>query len=141
MWLMDASLRIVRIVRIAMLLSIVMYGFVGEYARPPMNSPNPIIFYALTFVSISMAALIIWMRRLLISPAEAVLAANASETTALNRWRAGYMVIYAICEAIALYGLVLRFLGFTLSQVAPFYAAGFILLVFLSPRPPSNELS
>jgi hypothetical protein len=35
-----------------------------------------------------------------------------------------------------MFGLVLRLIGFSLSQVASFYIAGFILLLFFGPRRP-----
>jgi hypothetical protein len=41
-----------------------------------------------------------------------------------------------LSESIAIFGLVLRILGFSLSQVASFYISGFILLLFFGPRRP-----
>ena len=49
---------------------------------------------------------------------------------ALARWRVGYVVIYALSLSIALYGLVLPFMGFPMSAVAPFLLAGFALILF-----------
>jgi hypothetical protein len=139
---MDSALKVVQTIRIAMLASIVLYVFVGELAaRPRMNSPSVLIFYALTFVSITMVGIITVIRRTLTFPAQTTLAAQAADAAALNRWRGGYIASYAIAEAIALYGLVLRFLGFTLSQVAPFYIAAFMLLLLLTANRPSAELS
>ena len=139
---MDAALKVVQTVRIAMLVSIVLYVFVGEVsARPPMTSPSVLIFYALTFVSITMVGIIMVIRRTLIFPAQTALAAHATDAAALSRWRGGYIFSYAIAEAIALYGLVLRFLGFTLTQVAPFYIAAAMLLLLLTAKRPSTELS
>jgi hypothetical protein len=48
---------------------------------------------------------------------------------------------YALSEAIAIFGLVLRLIGFSLSQVAYFYIAGFILLLFFGPRRPVGQAS
>jgi hypothetical protein len=35
---------------------------------------------------------------------------------------------------------MLRFLGFTLGQVAPFYVAGIGLLLYFNPRAPVNRM-
>jgi hypothetical protein len=72
--------------------------------------------------------------------AEEALVRNEQDALSLARWRSGYVLIYALCEAVALYGLVLRFMGFTLTQVAPFYVVGFVLLFFFSPRRPSSAI-
>ncbi|MGA9304770.1 MAG: hypothetical protein WBW31_05120 [Candidatus Sulfotelmatobacter sp.] len=37
-------------------------------------------------------------------------------------------------EAIVLYGVMLHFMGFALSQVAPFFIAGAVLMLFLGPK-------
>jgi hypothetical protein len=46
---------------------------------------------------------------------------------------------YALSEAIAIFGLLLRFIGFSFSHVASFYVAGFILLLFFGPRRPVSQ--
>jgi hypothetical protein len=43
-----------------------------------------------------------------------------------------------LCEALALLGLVLRFMGFRFEQSLPFYVGGFILLFFFGPREPAG---
>jgi hypothetical protein len=67
---------------------------------------------------------------------ESMLAMRPGDALTLNRWRAGYIMTYALSEAIAMFGLVLRILGFSLSQVLSFYVAGFALLLFFGPRRP-----
>jgi len=64
------------------------------------------------------------------------LATRPNDAATLSRWRAGHIMTYALSEAIAIFGLVLRIIGFSLSQVASFYIAGFILLLFFGPRRP-----
>jgi F0F1-type ATP synthase membrane subunit c/vacuolar-type H+-ATPase subunit K len=81
------------------------------------------------------------VRRLFVLRAEVTLAAQPEDATALNRWRAGYIITYALCEAMALFGLVLRVLGFTLSEVTPFYLVGFVLILVFTPRRPPAEIS
>jgi hypothetical protein len=137
----EASLKILRTVRLAMLGSIVIYAWIGERSGPPPRTGNAVVaYYAITALAISMVGAIFVLRRIIVLPAENALANNPEDTTALNRWRAGSVVTHAICEALALYGLVLRFMGFRFSQVLIFYVAGFALMLFFAPRRPSNAI-
>jgi len=74
------------------------------------------------------------VRRIMLKSAESMLAENRENPAALYRWRASYMATYALSEAVVLYGVVLRFLGLEFSQVAPFFVAGFILMLFFGAR-------
>jgi hypothetical protein len=97
---------------------------------------NPTLFYALSLATITIVGVILVVRRTLVLQSAATLATRPNDVATLNRWRAGYVMTYALSEAIAMFGLVLRLIGFTLSQVASFYIAGFILLLFFGPRRP-----
>ena len=88
----------------------------------------------------TLVGVILLVRRTLILQSEATLRTGATDVGTLNRWRSGYIVTYALSESLALFGLILRFMGFNPVQVAPFYLAGFILMLFFGPRQPS-ELS
>lgn len=81
------------------------------------------------------------MRRVPVSPAEAAVASHPDDVAALNRWRGACIASLAVCEVVAVDGLILRILGFTLGQVAPFYLASFMLLAFFGPRRPLAELT
>ena len=117
-----------------------LYVFVGEQVPHPPKPTNVVFYYAMTFMAIAMIAAIFILHRIMVTGAEQTLGQNADDFASLYRWRAGYIVTYALCEAIALYGFVLRFVGFSLSQVAPFYLAGFVLILFFGPRRPSTEI-
>lgn len=139
---MESAVKLVKILRAGMLVSIALYGLVGELVAKPANQPRNIaVFNALTLLAVVMVAVIVVVRRSLVLRAEEALSSAPGDAAALNRWRGGYIVTYAICEAIALFGLVLRILGFTIAQVAPFYVAGIVLMLFFNPRLPSRELS
>lgn len=129
-----------RTVRIAMLAALVLYVLVGERVPHPPKATNVVFYYAVIFMAIAMIAAIFILRRIMVMRAEQTLGQSAEDFASLYRWRASYIVTYALCEAIALYGFVLRFVGFSLSQVAPFYLAGFVLILFFAPRRPSNEI-
>lgn len=141
---METALKVIQMMRLALLVSIGLYVFVGETvfrgAHSVRPTPNPLLFYVLTFVATTIVALIFIMRRVLATGPQSPLAGQSVDASVLNRWRTGHIMTYALSEAIALFGLVLRMLGFSLSQVAPFYVAGFVLLLFFSPRLPSNTI-
>lgn len=63
---------------------------------------------------------------------------DPTHAKALKRWQLGHIIQFAFGESMALYGLVLRYQGFTLPQVVIFYLAG-VGFVFLGypkePRP------
>ena len=133
---MDNAIKIVRVIQIAMLLSVGLFVVVGEMVGSIPKLSNPTLFYALSLATITIVGVILVVRRTLVLQSAVTLAARPNDVATLNRWRAGYVMTYGLSEAIAMFGLALRLIGFTLSQVASFYIAGFILLLFFGPRRP-----
>jgi hypothetical protein len=130
---MAPAVRLVRLVQIALLVSIVLYGVVGELVGRS-TAPNNALFYTLSLTSISTLGAAFVVRRTLVLPSEALLQAKPQDALLQARWKTGYMVLYALCEALALFGLILRLTGYGLSQVWGFYLGGFLLLILFSPR-------
>jgi hypothetical protein len=93
------------------------------------------LFYALTLAAITTVGVMLAIRRTMVVPSEMALRVRHDDAASVNRWRTGCIVTYAMSEVVALFGLVLRITGFTLSQVAAFYIAGIVLLLFFSPQP------
>ncbi len=137
---MDSSLKLLRSVRLFLLVTIVLYAAIAERFGPAPKAQAPLIFYAITAVAISLIATMFAIRRGRLAKLEKVLSSDQEDTAALNPWRATYLLLFMACEAIALYGLVLRFQGFTLMQIAPFYIAGFVLMLYFAPRRPTNAI-
>jgi hypothetical protein len=136
---MEPALKTVRMIRIALLVSIALYLPLGEYVgQTTVSAPDRNVYFALTLVAITTLGMIFAARRLFVLRSEATLAEQPDDLAALNRWRSGYIITYALSEAVALFGFVLRMLGFTLSQVAPFYLVGFVLIMIFGPRRPSS---
>ena len=134
---MEAALRTVRLIQIAMLVSVVAYVVVGEVTKLSVT-PNHTILYALSVLSISVVGAILVVRRTLVIQSEMQLREKPGDLGIMNRWKAGHIVTYALCEALGLFGLVLRLLGFPLSQVWPYYAGAGALLLLFSPRAPRS---
>ena len=133
---MENAIKIVRVIQIAMLLSVGIFVVAGEMVGSIPKLSNPTLFYALSLATITIVGVILVVRRTLVLQSAVTLATRPNDVATLNRWRAGYVMTYALSEAIAMFGLILRLIGFTLSQVASFYIAGFILLLFFGPRRP-----
>ncbi len=137
--IMETVLRTLRILQIAMLVSIALYVWIGERVAENVVRANPVFYYAITFVSISVVGVIFVVRRVLLSRFEAQLSTRPNDNALLGRWRAGYIVLYALCESIALFGFVLRVLGFPLARIWVFYLSGFALTLVFGPRQPKAE--
>ena len=135
---MGATVRTVRLIQIAMLVSVGIYAVVGEVAGRHLNTDATII-YAISFASISLVGAILVVRKTMVLQSEVELKAKPDDPVIIARWKTGYFVTYALCEALALFGLVLRILGFTLNQVWPYYAGSFVLLLLFWPRAPQTH--
>jgi hypothetical protein len=136
---MDSSIKIIRVLQAAMVAGILLCIGIGEVLGSVSTASNATMFYVFSMVTVTIVGIILVVRRTLVTQSAVALAMRPADVATLGRWRAGYIMTYALSEAIALFGLVLRLTGFTLSQVAPFYVAGFILLLFFRPRRPVSE--
>lgn len=56
----------------------------------------------------------------------------------LAKLRTYFIVCYVFCETVALYGFVLRFMGSSLMDAAPFFAGSLLLYALCYPRLPSD---
>lgn len=133
---MNRALNTLRAVQWAMLASILLYALVGELVGPRVRGMNPSLSYIFTTLGVAMVGIIFVVRRTLVLRAAASLATQPEDLISLNHWRTGYLATYALCEALALFGLVQRFLGSGLQQSVPYYLGGFILLFFFRARQP-----
>jgi hypothetical protein len=137
---MRFAAQMVRLVQIAMLASIALYVAAGEMlARRIAHVPANSLFHALSLVSISLVGATVVVRRTLILPSEAALSLRPDDSLAAARWRAGYIFLYAMCEVLGLFGIVLRLAGFSLGNVWGFYLGGFLLLLLYTPRTPRTQ--
>ncbi len=135
---MIRALKTLRAVQWAMLASILLYGVVGEAAGPVVHPVDPAVSYLFATLGVAIVGVIFVVRRTLVLRAAESLATQPDDSLSLNHWKTGYIATYALCEALALFGLVLRFLGASLQQSMPYYLGGFVLLFFFRPRQPET---
>jgi len=134
------AVRLVRQVQIAMLVSIALYAAAGEMLAGKLaHDPANALFHALSFISISIVGATVVIRRTLVLPSEGLLKEKSDDSVAVARWRTGYLFLFALCELLGVFGLILRMSGFTLGNVWGFYLGGFVLLLLYSPRAPRAE--
>jgi hypothetical protein len=136
---MGQALKLLRMVQWAMLGSILLYIVLGEFAGPKSRAVNPAVSSVFSTLAVAVVGMIFVVRRTLVFRSAETLASRPDDPVTLNHWRTGYLVTYVLCESLALFGLVLRFLGYNLPQSLPFYAGGFVLLFFFAPRKPVSS--
>jgi hypothetical protein len=132
---MNSSLRQLRTIWMALLASIAIYFLVALHA-PARSEGTPVMLFALAATSFALAVVVFVIRRKMLAATEALAASHPDDKVALSRWRTAYIIVWALCEMIAMYGLVLRYLGFSIFQAAPFFASGFLLILLQGPRRP-----
>jgi hypothetical protein len=131
---MEAAVKVIRWLQIALLVTIVLYAVAGEMLSRNIHRHAPsTLFHVFSLISISLVGAIVVVRRTLITPSEVALE-QKQDSLAFSRWRTGYIALYALCEMLGLFGLVLRLAGFTLANVWGFYLGGIVLLLLYSPR-------
>jgi hypothetical protein len=131
----EGARRALQIIRATMLFSILIYGVMIKLL-PSNARPNLTIYYVIIVVAVWILVGLFRFRRKLIKPSESILVNNPGDPLALKQWRTGYLLTYAFSEAIAVYGILLHFLGFGTAQVLPFLIVGAVLILFYSPRLP-----
>lgn len=131
---MDATRRFIQTVRSLLGGAVVIYVFVILRIPSSSSTASPAILRALTAVAVIEIIILFALRKFQVLPVEAWLAQQPQDSKALVRLRQGYLVTYSLSLSVALYGLVLHFLGFSVSQVAPFFVAGFMLIALLGPK-------
>lgn len=138
---MASAVKTLRAVQWAMLASILLYAMAGEFIRPAARMLDPTFSYLFTTLGVAIVGVIFVVRRTLVFRAAESLVSHPEDNISLNHWKTGYIATYALCEALALFGLVERFLGCSLQQSIPYYLGGFVLMVFFRPRRPESSPS
>jgi hypothetical protein len=123
-----------------MLGSILLYAVVGEVLGGAKGSAGPTLSYVFTTAGVAIVGIIFVVRRTLVLRSAENLASHPEDLLTLGHWKSGYIATYALCEALALFGVVLRFTGCNFQQSLPFYVGGFVLLIFFGPREPGHSL-
>ena len=134
---MQDTLRTLRTIQWIMLGSILLYAAVGELFGSGAHAANASLSYFLTTAGVAIVGAIFVVRRTLVLRSAEDLLSHPDDSLTLNHWKSGYIATYALCEALALFGLVLRLTGSNFQQSLTYYIGGFVLLFFFGPRQPA----
>jgi len=133
---MKGTLRMLRIVQWTMLGSILLYVVIGEVLGTGGRPADSFLGYMFSTASVAIVGVIFVVRRTLVLRSAESLASHPDNAVTLRHWKSGYIATYTLCEALALFGLTQRFMGFHLQQSLLYYVGGFALLLFFGPREP-----
>ena len=138
MYAMRGAIKTLRAVQWTMLGSILLYAVIGELLRHGARAIDASLSYVFTTAGVALVGVIFVVRRTLVLRSAENLVVHPDDSATLNHWKSGYITTYALCEALALFGLILRFMGCSFQQSLPFYVGGFALLFFFGPREPAR---
>lgn len=116
---MTQALKILRMVQWSLMGSIVLYSVVGEKVSPARGKIDPSLTFLFTTLGVFVVGAIFVVRRTLLLRAAESLTAHPDDSVSLNHWKTGHIVTYALCEGLALLGLIQRILGGSLQQSMP----------------------
>ena len=134
---MKSKLRRLRLIQLAMIAVIPIFGWVAEFGRDPGSSDWTLRHWLVTGLAFWGALGGFRIRHRPLHRSEDALAKDLSNPKALKQWEAGHLIALASAESLVLWGLVLRMvLGGALWQALLFYAAGLFLLLLWTPRIP-----
>lgn len=131
----DSAFRTLRIVHLILIVSMLVYIWLPSHLRVrPSQLLNPVVYGALVVMALFLVGAIVLIRNLMLQRSMDQLALRPGDSGLLRRWYQGYVIIFCLCEAIVLYGFVLRFMGATLLQSVPFYLGGLALMLCFAPK-------
>jgi hypothetical protein len=120
-----------------MLTAAVIYIILPELVHVHTREVSRMLFTILLGLAFVIATVALMVRNRMVERAASQLALAPTDAAALNRWRMGHIVLFALSESIVLYGLVLRFIGASILQAGVLYAGGIALLLMFTPRRPA----
>jgi hypothetical protein len=132
---MKSRLRKLRLIQLALIASIPIFGWIAEVAFFPGSNDWTLRHWSVAGLALLAAWAGLRLRYPLLSRSKQALAKDASNPKALRQWEAGNVIGMACAENVSMYGLVVRMgFGGTLWQASLFYAAGLVLLLLWTPR-------
>lgn len=101
--------------------------------EPGGQEVAPMIQWALAFAALASAGASMFFHRVQYSPEKVVSRAGSEESRAAAEFQTGHIVAWAQAESVAVFGLVLAFLGQQLSFYLPFALVALTLLAAERP--------
>jgi len=133
----QALFRLLRVTYAAMFASVGAYWLVGEMLVGQIETSAPASVVRVLQAAAAVTVLLVLVLRFQRIAALSATAPPPATAALLARLRVLYLVCFALAEAVALYGLVLRFLGASRADVTLFFLAAAVLFLLCYPRPPT----
>lgn len=144
--MIDARFRTITILHLGLVASIGIYGFVlfqATLGQTPRDL-DPVMLYTLAGISLAMMVVIPVLRGKMLPPMRAARSLDEpvpegdKVDAAAGKLFTASIVTWALCESMAIYGLVLSFTSYQMKYFLPFAALS--LLNFLIYRPRKEQL-
>jgi hypothetical protein len=135
----DQQFRILQIIHLAMLLSLGAYVIVGFVLRPARaalggSELSGLLVQLFYGVSAAIVLAVFFLRKRLLQPLKPGLTSAREIESWGAKFRAGHIVIYALSEAIGIFGLVSLFIAGSQAHFLNLILLSFALLIFLRPK-------
>lgn len=118
--------------------SIFIVAAIPEVAPPAMRKQPDAFVVSITVLAVLCVTAWGALRWKLLRQRRKELSEDPREGRTAKRWQTAQLISFALSEAVALYGVNLRYAGLSLHQVIHFYLAGFLLMVFSFPKAPGS---
>jgi hypothetical protein len=130
----NASVRSMRVLHLVFLAAIVGYLYVAErFLQSTKDVPISLV-ESLAIVAVIMVVIAFIFRRTLLASAIKGLQRNASDATALGRWRTANILSMVLAVSVSMYGFALRVTGSSRRVSWPFFIVSIVLMLLWTPR-------
>jgi hypothetical protein len=129
-----------RIVQVAIIVSVGLFYYVCSMIQPAEQSVNSTMQSAIVLCAIASALMGFIVQRIMLRvPSQPF--PEKQNSILFSRWYAGHILRFATAESVALFGVVLHVLGSSSSLVTTMFASSIVLLLIWQPGtcPPQNE--
>lgn len=132
----QAVFRLLRLIYVALFASVGAYWLVGEVIARQAEGLAPTIIVRVLQGAAGVTVLLVLILRFQRIASLSGTALRSNPAAVLARLRLLYILCFALAEAVALYGLVLRLLGVPSGEATLFFLASAVLFLLCYPRLP-----
>jgi len=133
----EIQAKFLKILFFAMVFAVGMYAVALQVLNPSTEQLPDVVKIVLEGCALATALIVLFVRFVKIA---GVLVPDTPIPAAerLAKLRTYFITCYCLAEAVAIYGFVLRFMGASLMEAAPFFAGSLILFALCFPQLPSD---
>ncbi|HXE75103.1 MAG TPA: hypothetical protein VNN18_05650 [Candidatus Xenobia bacterium] len=129
--------RLVKVLWLVLLISVCLYWPVLGLVQIERAEPPPVVTQALMLMAIADAGAALFLR---FNRIPTVWLRQPLDLAALNQLRTFYILCFVLAEAVALFGMILFFLGGSREQALWFFTGSVALFLLCYPRTPESPL-